>query len=441
MGQSIEGNLSKLIHKKIKLEGFNGLQSYLISEASTNGNGNFKLTYTKSDYGVGYLISEENKPLLVILSGENIEITGESLGLTETIILTKGQENLFFEQYAKEHPKREQVLSAWIYLEKIYTSDSLLSIHQKPINAILGEKQRIKSEDEAFLTNLTSDSFVRWFLPTRKLISSVSVIAQYRSEEIPETIDKFRNLDYTDPRLYKSGLFKDAIDNHFWLLENSGKSLDLVFEEMKISIDAMFMKLATNEQLFNVVTNYLFDLLERHSLFQASEYLALKVLNEGSCTINNDLANQLETYRAMKKGNIAPDIVFTKSNFTSPSKTLTKLSDVKSKYTIVVFGASWCPKCKEELPEIEKLYSKWKSKDVEVIFIALEDDQKSLIDFTEKFPFLSYSDLKKWDCIIAKDYYVFATPTIFLLDSKREIILRPNSVKQLDAWVDLNLKY
>ena len=440
MGQSIEGNLSKLIHKKIKLEGFNGLQSYLISEASTNGNGNFKLTYTKSDYGVGYLISEENKPLFVILSGEDIEITGKSLGFTETIKIKKGQENLNFEQYAKEHTSREQALSAWVYLEKIYTSDSLLGIHQKPINAILDEKQRIKNEDEAFLSNLPSDSFVRWFLPTRKLVSSVSVIAQYRSEEIPETIDAFRKLDYTEPRLYKSGLFKDAIDNHFWLLENSGKPLDLVFEEMKISIDVMFMKLATNEQLFNVVTDYLFDLLERHSLFQASEYLALKVLNEGSCTINNDLANQLETYRAMKKGNIAPDIIFSKSNFASPSKTLTKLSDVKSKYIVVVFGASWCPKCKEELPEIAKLYSKWKSKGVEVVFIALEKDEKAFKDFAKTFPFISYSDNKKWESKIVKDYYVFSTPTMFLLDYKREIFLRPNSVKQMDAWVDLNFK-
>ena len=77
----------------------------------------------------------------------------------------------------------------------------------------------------------------------------------------------------------------------------------------------MFVKLATNEKIFNEVTDYLFDLLEKHSLFQASEYLALKVLNEGSCTITDDLANQLETYRAMKKGNIAKDIIFDKANF------------------------------------------------------------------------------------------------------------------------------
>tara|TARA_B110000091_G_C13787117_1_gene463839 strand:+ start:1339 stop:1731 length:393 start_codon:yes stop_codon:yes gene_type:complete len=40
---------------------------------------------------------------------------------------------------------------------------------------------------------------------------------------------------------------------------------------------------------------------------------------------------------------------------------------------------------------------------------------------------------------IAKEYYVSGTPTMFLLDNNRKILLRPNSVKQMDAWVDLYL--
>jgi thiol-disulfide isomerase/thioredoxin len=131
---------------------------------------------------------------------------------------------------------------------------------------------------------------------------------------------------------------------------------------------------------------------------------------------------------------------FEKSNFINPNKLLNKLSDIKSKYTVVVFGASWCPKCKEELPEITKLYNKWKLKGVEVVFIALEEDKKTFMDYAKAFPFPSYSDNKKWESKIVKDYYVFSTPTIFLLDNKREIILRPNSVKQMDAWVDWYLK-
>jgi thiol-disulfide isomerase/thioredoxin len=133
-------------------------------------------------------------------------------------------------------------------------------------------------------------------------------------------------------------------------------------------------------------------------------------------------------------------MIFNPSFFVNPNKIVAKLSTLKSKYTVVVFGASWCPKCKEELPEITKLYNKWKLKGVEVVFIALEEDKKSFMDFAKTFPFTTYSDLKKWNSKIVKDYYVFSTPTMFLLDNKREIILRPNSVKQMDAWVDWYLK-
>ena len=56
--------------------------------------------------------------------------------------------------------------------------------------------------------------------------------------------------------------------------------------------------------------------------------------------------------------------------------------------------------------------------------------------FSGIFPFISICDYKKWDSQAAKDYYVFASPTMFLLDKNHKIILRPNSIKQIDTWVD-----
>ena len=437
--QTIIGKLSLLNNQSIKLEGFNGLTTYPISSTTTDEEGDFVLNYSNADYGVGYLMSADEKPLFVILSGEDIELKGEALIYTETLKITKGQENQLFEQYAQEHPRREQALSAWIYLEKIYTFDSLFSVQKTPVTNIQTEKERITKEDAAFLAKLPKDSYVSWFLPSRKLVSSVSTVAQYRPKEIPTTIAAFRKMDYTSQRLYKSGLFKDAIESHFWLLENCGKSMDSVDIEMQFSIDAMLENLIKDEKKLNEVTDYLFDLLERHSLYQASEYLALKVLNEVSCTVDSDLAKQLETYRAMKKGNFAPDILFKGDNF-APGYTLTnfpkKLSDLKNKYSVVVFGASWCPTCTQEVPEIAKLYPKWKQNNVEVVFVSLDEDKESYRNFVKDLPFLSTCDFKKWESPIAKDYYVFGTPTMFLLDEKRKILLRPNSVKQLDAWVD-----
>jgi thiol-disulfide isomerase/thioredoxin len=438
MAQSITGNLSLLANQSIKLEGFSGIKTYPISSTTIDENGNFKLSYSKADYGVGYLMSADEKPLFVILSGEDIEIVGEALSYTETIKITKGKENQWFEQYAKEHPRREQALSAWVYLEKIYTLDSLFSVQTTPVQAIQKEKQRIKNEDANFLAQLPKESYVSWFLPTRKLVSSVSTVAQYRTEEIPATFAAFRSLDYTDQRLYKSGLFKDAIESHFWLLENSGLSLDSIFNEMKLSIDAMFEKLVLDEAKLNEVTDYLFDLLERHSLFQASEYLAIKALNETSCTLNADLAKQLESYRAMKKGNIVPDINFGNASYLNGIKQnmFSSLTSLTTPYTLVVFGASWCPKCIEELPKLIQNYVKWRNLGVEVVYISLDTEKQVFEQSVKSYPFFAYCDYKKWDSQVAQDYYVFGTPTFYLLNNKREILLRPNSIQQVDAWVD-----
>lgn len=435
--QTISGKIDQLSNIEIKLEGFRGLKNYSINLSITDEKGNFTIPFSKEHYGVAYLISNDNKPFFVILQNEDIEIVGASLYQKESVKVLKSPENKSFGQYALDHPKREQAITAWDYLEKFYKNDSLFQNQKTPLQAIQNEKSRIKNEDQAFLNQLPKNSYVLWYLPIRKLISDVSIVAQYRQEEIPSTIKSLRSIDYSDGRLYRSGLFKDAIDNHFWLLENSGKPIDSVFKEMSLSIDAVLNSLIKDEKKYNEVTEYLFDLLEKHSLFQASEYLALKVLNEKSCTVDNNIARQLETYRAMKKGNTAPQIRFEKDYILDQTKNnLKNLSDIQSDYTVVVFGASWCPKCAQELPEITKLYPKWKEQKVEVVFIALEDNKNQFTEFAKPFPFISYSDLKKWQSPIANDYYVFGTPTMFLLDKKRTILLRPNSVKQMDAWVD-----
>ena len=139
LAQSVTGQFLKLPDQKIKLEGFNGLKTYHISSAKSDTYGNFQVSYSKSDYGVGYLISADKKPLFVILSGEDIEIIGESLSNPETIKIKKGLENQYFEQYAKQHSKREQALSAWVYLEKIYANDTLFMVQKKLVNSIKAE--------------------------------------------------------------------------------------------------------------------------------------------------------------------------------------------------------------------------------------------------------------------------------------------------------------
>jgi thiol-disulfide isomerase/thioredoxin len=232
---------------------------------------------------------------------------------------------------------------------------------------------------------------------------------------------------------------KEAIEAHVWLIENSAGPLDSVYAELNTSTDILVDKLKDNGELLNTVTRHLFKFLEQRSLFTASEYLALKMLNDDSCILETDLNNMMESYRTMKNGNSASDIVFTGdiyapgyTNETGPQK----LSEVKSNYKVVIFGSSWCPQCPKDLQEITNNFVGWKQHGVEIVFISLDEDKKTFESFVRPFPFISICDYQKWESKAVMDYYVFATPTIYLLNDKHEIILKPHSIKQLNAWID-----
>ena len=438
ISQTVSGTFPSLANQTIHLEGTKGFGTYSIGSAKADEKGQFSLSYSPEYYGVAFLSGEDKKPFVVILEKEGVRLEGQALSEVSTIRILEGKENRLFEQYTQEQGKREQALSAWGYLQNLYQSDPLFAKQQVPNQAIQTELLRIQREDEAFIGSLHTDSFARWFLPIRKLVSSVGAVAQYRTAELQQTIAAFRGIDYADPRFQKSGLFRDVFESQFWLLENSGGTLDEIYEKMEVSLDAILASVAKDEILYNEVGAYLVELLERRSLTNAAEYLALTVLEQDKIVIQPRLAKQLEGYRAMKVGVQVPDIQFTGDILLQgkPNSGPTRLSEITAPYRLVIFGASWCPACTEEMTQLIPLYEKWNGLGLEAIFVSLDTDPKAFQAYSEGMPFIAFSDYKKWDTQAVSDYYVSSSPSFYLIDQKGKLLLRPLSVKQIDAWVD-----
>jgi thiol-disulfide isomerase/thioredoxin len=439
--QTLSGTFPAQANQTITLEGAKGLDTYSIGSTKADEKGQFTLSYASGDYGIAFLSGEDKQPFVVILEKEGVKLEGKALNEAATIRILEGKENRSFEQYTQEQGKREQALSAWGYLQNLYQNDPLFAKQQVPNQAIQTELLRIQKEDEAFIASLPRDSFVRWFLPIRKLVSSVGAVAQYRTAELPQTVTAFRTLDYADPRLAKSGLFRDVFESQFWLLENSGGTLEENYEKMEVSLDAILKSLEKDELRYNEVVGYLIELLERRSLMQAAEYLALKVLEQERVAIQPRLARQLEGYRAMKVGSRVPEIQFVGDILLQgkPITYPTRLTEVTAPYRLVIVGASWCPACTEEMTQLIPLYGKWNKLGLEAIFVSLDTDPKAFQAYSEGMPFIAFSDYKKWDTQVVQDYYVSGSPSFYLIDQAGNLLLRPQSVKQLDAWVDWKL--
>ncbi len=438
----INGEAKLKIGDKVKLISHNGFGTIVIDSTIIDSNGGFKLKYFDKDLGMGYLLFSNDKPFNIVLAKENIFIKADTLNGYQPIDFTEGNENRVFGKYAIEYPQREQAILAWKYLQSKYLLDTQFGNLQNINHVISDEIVRIKNTDSLFLSSLPVSSYMSWYLPVRKLISSVSTIVQYSPKEIPNTIIKFRAMDYSSSLIYKSGLLKDLIEQQFVLLENSNLKIDIEISEINISIDDILKSVSKNQSLYNEIASHLFLYFEQHSLFTASSYLALKVLSNNTMIKDARLVKMLESYRKMKLGNIAPDIKLGRNLYKSGSEFIgpNALSEIKSQYKVVIFGASWCNSCGEEMAQLIPLYEKWKSKGVEVVFISLDTEKKSFLDFTSVMPFFSYCDFKKWDTQAAKDYFISSSPTLYLLDNNNKIILRPNWIKAIDAWFDYTFR-
>jgi thiol-disulfide isomerase/thioredoxin len=436
--QSVTGTLPGQAGAMLTLSGYQGLETIILGEARTSAEGRFTIHYPPTYRGMGFVSTSDGESFLMVLAGEDIVLTGQSLADTESIIITQSDENRALDRYATEHPAREQTLSAWVYLNRIYQSDSLFIPHTAAKAAIRAEMQRIRQEDEDFIASLDAGLYVRWYLPLRKLIMTVPAIAQFRTDEIPGAIAAFRGLDYTDDRLHRSGLLQNVLESHVWLIENSGRSLDQVFEELNRSMDIILPQLSAQPAHLNEIMGFYFDFMEQRSLFTSSEYLALQLLENHADLLTPQFSARLERYRALRIGNPAPEIRFMAQTYrpVDVPAGIDRLSAMPSDYTVVVFAAGWCPHCREMMPELREKARTWKNYGVEVVVVSLDDTREGFQQLADGAPFLVTTDFQRWNTPSARDYHIYSVPSMFLLDRQKTIVLRPNSVTHMDAWVD-----
>jgi len=113
----------------------------------------------------------------------------------------------------------------------------------------------------------------------------------------------------------------------------------------------------------------------------------------------------------------------------------------KNKYTLVMFWASWCHKCEQEVPVLIPLYTQYHGNGFEAIGVSIDQNHatwtKAIEDNGMNYP--NVSQLLAWDSPIVKQYKITATPAYFLLDSKGVIVLKPKRVHEVASFLALNL--
>jgi peroxiredoxin len=90
------------------------------------------------------------------------------------------------------------------------------------------------------------------------------------------------------------------------------------------------------------------------------------------------------------------------------------ISDFKGKIILLNFWATWCPNCREEMPSLEKLWEKYRSKDLVVIAVSVGRNSGEIRSFAREQG-LTFPILLDQEGAVRKEYEITALPMTYLI--------------------------
>ena len=418
---TINGHFPNFPNSNFELKGYEGYQDKALFKTTSNAEGKFTLTYPADYVGVAQLYMNGSYSNLLFLNQENYTLFWEDLTKRDDMQITGSLEYEAFVKGMKTFQEADGKLAGWHYLLPLYVKDS---IKQQDIAKDLDAVNNLFPN---YVKSLPKNVWVRQYLLTKGLIEQMPNSVKTYTWRAPQHVTEFMAIDFKG--LKHSGLLKNIIEGYTFLVERF--PLEEVYPILEQAIDKVVLELKDEPNIQQEVAQHWFTFLESHSLFKSAEYLALKMLNDKACTLDDKSTKLFEQYRKMAKGKTAPDIELKDEKLKGKS-----LKKINAKYKLVVFGASSCPNCQTDYVKLKEKYTDLKSKhNLVIVYISVDIDKAEFDKYYADAPFITYFDTKGWETQAAKDYHVFATPSYFLLDKDLKILEKIQSVEHLESWI------
>lgn len=122
---------------------------------------------------------------------------------------------------------------------------------------------------------------------------------------------------------------------------------------------------------------------------------------------------------AIAIGSQAPEL-----NMPDVNGNMLALSQLKGKYVLIDFWASWCSPCRAENPNVVKAYATFKDKNFTVLGVSLDKDKNAWLTAikADNLTWPQISDLKWWNSAATSLYGLTSIPFNVLVDTQGKII-------------------
>lgn len=238
----------------------------------------------------------------------------------------------------------------------------------------------------------------------------------------------FRHVDFSDPAYNDLPLVFDAFYDYSSTLSSVNIPKGILDGFLAKSLALMAQPSGAHEYGLSGIIRALDR--NKNSLYIKYAQEFINTYQEKYPDIAAQLKKEIDLRTQFEEGQVAPD--FTQD---TPEGEPFSLSDLRGKYVLIDFWASWCGPCRRENPNVVRLYDQYKDKGFDILGVSLDNDKSRWLAAIEKdqLTWKHVSDLKGWSNNVAQQYNIRSIPSTILIDPEGKIVAKNLRGTSLEA--------
>lgn len=417
----IEGEIIAAPDNQVLLTEHFGEKVNIVDTITLDEDGRFVYhLHPEAPNGLYRMFISKNSGLDFILGWGNLKFQTIANAPVESLEIQESWQNkklYAFYDLLDEQNKKVEVLRDFI--SNYPETDRLFKLSKKKAEKLYDERQDFlddlkKNHPGAFITSYLT------FLYEQPLEMFFSNNPELKHKTIS-------NKDWSDTLLLNSDAYSSTLIEYLMLYGDRNAKRDEQMGLYRQAIDSIFKFIPDHSPIYDYAMLYLMGGFEQFEMEPLVIHLVENYTDNCSKT-EGKLENRINYYEKFQTGATAPDFISTNLDGEPVN-----FYDEATGKTLLIFWATWCGHCKQMNQTLSELYPQLQEKGIDVISVSLDHKPETLQTYLDEtdLPFKVWCDFKGWESPVVEKYYIYATPTMLLLDEDKTIIGKPLNLNQL----------
>ncbi len=430
--QQITITVTNLEADKGYLSALSGEQISLVDSIVSSGDGRFTFALDPRDTRPGmYRLSfGKNRWVDFVGNGEDVEIVSDAHSILDSIRVVRSESNRLYYSFRR--------------LNQIYrTKSEVLQLvlarypHDDPYYTVTrtaaGDLQKQYRDFVESAAGTRPSSFISRYIRSGRL-PTIDLTLSPEDQLASLKAHALDSVDFSDEGLTRSDLFTNKSIEYLTLYRNPRLPKELLAKEFNIAVDTILNKAKVSAVVYKHICSYLIEGFKQFGFEECINYILDNyVIRDDLCLegSGSTIQRMIDQKRYLPRGATAPEITLPDTAGRPVS-----LASLVAEKTLIVFYSTSCPHCRSMIPQLATIAGGKNPGALTVLAISLDNNIADWQHYirANSLNWTNVIDTQGWAGRTALDYFIYATPTMFLLDKEKKIISKPLTVVELQKY-------